>query len=53
MPVDRGWFDPPYGRLHFRTGGNGSSVISARPSLMQRESIALADGRIGRISTTC
>jgi transcriptional regulator with XRE-family HTH domain len=50
--VDRGWFDRPHQTLCFRTGGNGSSVVPVRPSLMQWETIALADGRVGRITTT-
>lgn len=50
--VDRGWFERPYQTLRFRTGGNEDPMIPVRPSLMQWETIPLADGRIGRVTTT-
>jgi len=50
--ADRGWFERPCQRLRFSTGSNGSDEVPVRPSLMQWETIALADGRIGRITTT-
>ena len=49
---DRGWFERPCQRLRFQTGSNHSDIVAVRPSLMQWETIALADGRIGRLTTT-
>jgi transcriptional regulator with XRE-family HTH domain len=50
--ADRGWFERPFQRLRFRTGPNDSQVIRVLPSLMQWETILLADGRVGRLTTT-
>jgi transcriptional regulator with XRE-family HTH domain len=50
--TDRGWFDRPCQQLRFTTGSNGSEEIPVRPSLMQWETIPLADGRTGRLTTT-
>lgn len=50
--ADRGWFDQPYQTFRFQTGGNDSPLIPVRPSLIEWETIPLADGRIGRITTT-
>lgn len=49
---DRGWFEQPGQRLRFHTGSNDSNVVVVRPSLMQWETVPLADGRIGRLTTT-
>ncbi len=49
---DQGWFEQPYQRLRFQTGSNDSDVIAVHPSLMQWETIPLADGRVGRLTTT-
>lgn len=49
---DRGWFERPCQVLRFDTGPNGSELFAVRPSLMQWETIPLAEGRIGRLTTT-
>jgi transcriptional regulator with XRE-family HTH domain len=49
---DRGWFERPWQTLCFETGGNGSDEIPVRPSRMRWETIALSDGRVGRLTTT-
>jgi transcriptional regulator with XRE-family HTH domain len=48
----RGWYERPFQRLRFSTGHNGSDLVPVLPSVMQWESIPLADGLIGRITTT-
>jgi transcriptional regulator with XRE-family HTH domain len=50
--ADRGWYDRPFQRLEFRTGHNGNPLIAVLPSMMRWETVPLADGRIGRITTT-
>lgn len=50
--ADRGWYDRPFQRLEFHTGHNGSVVIAVLPGTMRWETVPLADGRIGRITTT-
>jgi len=50
--ADRGWYDRPFQRLEFHTGHNGNAVIAVLPSTMRWETVPLADGRIGRITTT-
>lgn len=47
-----GWFERPFQRFRFRTGDNGSEELPVRPSLMQWETLPLADGRVGRLTTT-
>lgn len=47
-----GWFERPFQRFRFRTGGNGSDEIPVYPSLMLWETLPLADGRVGRLTTT-
>lgn len=47
-----GWFERPFQRFCFRTGGNGSDEIPVQPSLLQWETLPLSDGRIGRLTTT-
>jgi transcriptional regulator with XRE-family HTH domain len=46
-----GWYDRPFQQLQIRTGSNGSNTVIIRPGLMQWETIALADGRVGRLTT--
>jgi transcriptional regulator with XRE-family HTH domain len=48
----RGWYDRPFQRLEFHTGHNGSAVIAVLPGTMRWETVPLADGRVGRITTT-
>ena len=48
----RGWSERPFQRLRFSTGHNGSDEVPVLPSLMQWETVPLADGLIGRITTT-
>lgn len=50
--ADRGWYERPFQRLRFHTGPNNSDIVTVLPSLMQWETVPLADGRIGRITTT-
>lgn len=47
-----GWHERPFQRVSFPTGHNGSSLLPVLPSLMQWETVVLADGRVGRITTT-
>ena len=47
-----GWFDRPFQAFSFRTGDNGSEDIPVRPSVVQWETVPLADGRVGRVTTT-
>jgi transcriptional regulator with XRE-family HTH domain len=47
-----GWHERPFQRLRFSTGHNGSKLLPVLPSIMQWETVALADGRVGRITTT-
>ncbi|MGH6613951.1 helix-turn-helix domain-containing protein [Sphingomonas sp.] len=49
---DRGWFDRPCQQLRFHTGANHSPIVEVLPSLMEWETIPLADGRTGRLTTT-
>jgi len=50
--ADSSWFDRPFQVFSFRTGDNGSDDIPVRPSAVRWESIPLADGRVGRVTTT-
>ena len=47
-----GWFDRPFQTLDVRTGGNGSAEVPVRPGTMRWETIPIADGRTGRLTTT-
>jgi transcriptional regulator with XRE-family HTH domain len=47
-----GWFERPYQRLELRTGGNGRSDVPVPPSRVLWETLPLADGRVGRLTTT-
>ena len=49
---DIGWYERPFQRFEFTTGTNGDLEIPVRPSRMEWETIPLADGRIGRLTTT-
>lgn len=49
---DRGWFEQPGQRLRFHTGSNNSDVVIVHPSVMQWETVPLADGRVGRLTST-
>lgn len=50
--ADRGWFERPFQQFQFETGHNGSDVVTVLPGTLLWETIPLADGRTGRISTT-
>lgn len=50
--VDQGWFERPFQNIRFRTGPNRSAAIAITPGLMEWESILLADGRVGRLTTS-
>ncbi|WP_343611448.1 helix-turn-helix transcriptional regulator [Novosphingobium sp.] len=47
----QGWFERPFGTKRFRTSANGSNTISIQPGIMMWESLPLADGRVGRLTT--
>lgn len=47
-----GWFERPFQRLQFHTGHNDSDIVTVLPGTLLWETIPLADGRTGRISTT-
>lgn len=47
-----GWFERPYQRLELSTGGNGRRDVPVPPSRMLWETVPLADGRVGRLTTT-
>jgi hypothetical protein len=49
---DRGWFERPFQTLCFETGPNGSPEVPVRPSVVRWETVPLADGRVGRLTTT-
>jgi transcriptional regulator with XRE-family HTH domain len=48
----RGWFDRPFQRFEFYTGSNTSQTVAIEPGLMLWETVPLADGRVGRLTTT-
>jgi len=50
--AEGGWFERPYQALSFATGDNGSENVPVRPSIVRWETIPLADGRVGRLTTT-
>ena len=50
--ADAGWFERPYQRLRFTTGANDSPEVPVVPGLTEWETIPLADGRVGRLTTT-
>jgi transcriptional regulator with XRE-family HTH domain len=47
----RGWFERPFQTCRFHTGANTSQTIVITPGVMEWESIPLADGRVGRLTT--
>jgi transcriptional regulator with XRE-family HTH domain len=47
-----GWFERPFQALTFETGGNGSAEVPVRPARLRWETLPLADGRVGRLTTT-
>lgn len=47
-----GWFERPWQRLELSTGGNGRSDVPVPPGRMLWETLPLADGRVGRLTTT-
>jgi transcriptional regulator with XRE-family HTH domain len=49
---ESGWFERPYQALELRTEGNGRSDVPVPPGLMLWETLPLADGRVGRLTTT-
>jgi len=49
---ESGWFERPYQSLELRTGSNGRSDVPVPPSRMLWETLPLADGRVGRLTTT-
>jgi hypothetical protein len=49
---ESGWFERPYRSLELRTEGNGRSDVPVAPSRMLWETLPLADGRVGRLTTT-
>lgn len=48
----RGWFERPYQSLEVHTGSNGRSDVTVAPGRMLWETLLLADGRVGRLTTT-
>ena len=50
--VQSGWFERPYQRLELSTRGNGRSDVPVPPGRMLWETRPLADGRVGRLTTT-
>lgn len=50
--LDRGWYEGPSQRFAFETGHNHSPDMPVFPSVMEWETIPLADGRMGRLATT-
>jgi transcriptional regulator with XRE-family HTH domain len=49
---ESGWFDRPYQSLELHTGSNGRTDVPVPPSRMLWETLPLADGRVGRLTTT-
>ena len=49
---ETGWFERPWQNLELRTGSNGRSDVPVPPGLMLWETLPLADGRVGRLTTT-
>ena len=47
-----GWFERPYQSLELSTAGNGRSDVPVPPSRILWETLPLADGRVGRLTTT-
>ena len=49
---DRGWFEGAFQTLCFATGPNRSSEVPVPPSVVRWETFPLADGGVGRLTTT-
>ena len=49
---DSGWFDRPFQAFSFLTNNNHSDDVPVRPGRVLWETIPLADGRVGRITTS-
>ncbi len=49
---ESGWFERPYQTLEVRTGSNGRADVPVPPSRVLWETLPLADGRVGRLTTT-
>jgi predicted transcriptional regulator len=47
-----GWFERPYQKLELRTESNGRSDVPVPPSRVLWETLPLAEGRVGRLTTT-
>ncbi|TFI57322.1 XRE family transcriptional regulator [Sphingomonas parva] len=50
--AERGWFERPWQTLALSTGGNGRSDVPVPPGRILWETLPLADGRVGRLTTT-
>jgi transcriptional regulator with XRE-family HTH domain len=50
--LESGWFERPYQTLELRTEGNGRSDVPVPAGRVLWESLPLADGRVGRLTTT-
>ncbi|HEX8513147.1 MAG TPA: helix-turn-helix transcriptional regulator, partial [Allosphingosinicella sp.] len=50
--VESGWFERPYQTLELRTEGNGRSDVPVPAGRVLWETLPLADGRVGRLTTT-
>ncbi len=49
---ESGWFERPYQCLKLYTEANGRSDVPVMPSRVLWETLPLADGRVGRLTTT-
>jgi len=49
---ESGWFERPWQSLELRTEGNGRSDVPVPAGRMLWETLPLADGRVGRLTTT-
>jgi hypothetical protein len=49
---ESGWFERPWQSLELRTGSNGRSDVAVPPGRLLWETLPLADGRVGRLTTT-
>jgi len=49
--AERGWFASPSQSMKFYTSGNDSETIVIHAGMMRWETIMLADGRVGRLTT--
>jgi transcriptional regulator with XRE-family HTH domain len=49
---ESGWFERPYQKLELHTDSNGRSDVPVPRSRVLWETLPLADGRVGRLTTT-